>query len=93
MLSTNSLIISTFVEYAVNEGVPVIARKLFDSVLSTEDNNIHSVVGFRDVYSSRKSELFPGTIPYVRRLPNPSPTSKLQAPPNERYRSLKFFKK
>ena len=37
------------------------------------------------VYSLRKSELFPSTI---RHLPNPSPTSKLLAPPNQEHRSV-----
>ena len=43
----------------------------------------------RGVYSARKSELFPSA---KRRLPNPSPTSKLQVPPNQGHRStLTFF--
>ena len=38
------------------------------------------IMATRGVYSSRKSELFPSTM---CRLPNPSPTSKLQVPPNQ----------
>ena len=41
----------------------------------------------RPIYSLRKSELFPSA---KRCLPNPSPTSKLQVPPNQRRKKSIF---
>ena len=43
--------------------------------------------GDRGVYSSRKSESFPSA---KHCLQNPSPTSKLQVPPNQEPRSVFF---
>ena len=54
---------------------------LKDSLFQVYKMEIKSLLS-RGVYSSRKSELFPSA---QRRLPNPSPTAKLQVPPNQGY--------
>ena len=67
---------------------PSYSRKYRNPTLLTTEIELSQIPhNTRDVYSSRKSELFPSA---KHHLPNPSlnysPTSKLQLPPNQGHR-------